>query len=114
MRNKFYNANEAYEALIDSAVVDGFEFDNTKALFNIGFYILNPLDNHITNEQRKWSLDYAEAEWQWYLSGHPNVSKLGEIYGKVPKIWQSMTDQYGNVNSNYGYQWIRNDQLEMN
>ena len=25
---------------------------------------------------------YAEAEWQWYLSGDPSISKLGELYGK--------------------------------
>ena len=43
----------------------------------------------IDNEKRAFNMEYAEAEWQWYLSGDPNVDKLGEIYGKVP--------QYGNV-----------------
>ena len=56
-------------------------------------------------------LDYTEAEWQWYLSGDRNISKLGELYGKVPEIWNRMADSEGNVNSNYGWQWTRNDQI---
>ena len=56
-------------------------------------------------------MPYAQAEWEWYLSGDPNIDKLGEIYGKVPQIWQRMADVDGNVNSNYGWQWKRNKQL---
>ena len=67
MRNNFDNANEAYEELLDEVVINGLDFDNTKALFNCGIYIRDPQNNHITNEQRNWSLDYAEAEWQWYF-----------------------------------------------
>jgi thymidylate synthase len=111
MQNKFENANEAYEALLEEIPFEGIPFDNTKALFNCGFYIQNPLDNHITNKERNWKLEYAEAEWQWYLSGDPSIKKLGDIYGKVPPIWERMADSDGNVNSNYGYQWNRNDQI---
>ena len=112
MLNSYNNANEAYEALLDEAILNGVDFDNTKALFNCGFYIRNPLDNHITNKQRNWKLEYAEAEWQWYLSGDPNIKKLGELYGKIPPIWERMADSHGNVNSNYGYQWKRNNQID--
>ena len=108
----FKTANKAYEALLDAAIRQGMDFDNTKALFNVGFYIENPLDNHITNKERKWSLEYAEAEWQWYLSGDPSVDKLGELYGKVPPIWEKMADSDRKVNSNYGYQWQRNNQID--
>ena len=73
--------------------------DSTKALFNVGFYILNPTDNVITNRERKWNLEYARAEWQWYLSGDRNITKLGKIYGKIPPIWIKMADDDGNVNS---------------
>jgi thymidylate synthase len=111
MLNSYKNANEAYESLLDYVIQDGIDFDNTKALFNCGFYIQNPLDNHITNKERNWKLEYAEAEWQWYLSGDPSIDKLGEIYGKVPPIWEKMADSDRNVNSNYGYQWNRNDQI---
>ena len=112
MLNSYNNANEAYEALLDEAILHGVDFDNTKALFNCGFYIRNPLDNHITNKQRNWKLEYAEAEWQWDLSGDPNIIKLGQLYGKIPPIWERMADSKGNVNSNYGYQWKRNDQID--
>ena len=81
-------------------------------MFNQGFTILNPLDRIITNEARNLNVDYAEAEWQWYLSGDRSTAKLGEIYGKIPKIWQDMSDSNGNVNSNYGYQWERAYQLD--
>ncbi len=109
---EFQNASDAYNWLFPKIIWDGVEFDNTRALFNVGFTLLNPLDNHITNKNRKWNLEYAEAEWQWYLSGDPSVKKLGEIYGKVPPIWQRMADSDGNVNSNYGYQWKRNCQID--
>ena len=112
MKNKFHNADEAYEALLDEVVINGIDFDNTKAIFNCGFYILNPEDNHIKNKQRNWSLEYAEAEWQWYLSGDPSIDKLGELYGKIPPIWYNMADEHGNVNSNYGYQWKRKAQID--
>ena len=111
MKTHFKNANEAYEYYHDRILQHGIPFGDTKALFNIGFYLNNPNDKMITNKERKWSLDYAEAEWQWYLSGDSNVKKLGEIYGKIPAIWQKMTDSSGEVNSNYGWQWMRNAQL---
>ena len=112
MLNSYKNANAAFEDLLNYAIQDGIDFDNTKALFNCGFYIQNPLDNHITNKQRDWKLDYAEAEWQWYLSGNRNIKKLGELYGKVPPIWERMADSDGNVMSNYGWQWQRNNQID--
>jgi len=112
MKNTFHNANEAYEALLNEVIINGIDFDNTKALFNCGFYILDPQDNYISNKQRNWSLKYAEAEWQWYLSGDPNIKKLGELYGKIPPIWKRMADEHGNVNSNYGYQWKRKAQID--
>ena len=111
---EFKNANEAFHDLYWHIVRDGVDFANTKALFNVGFYIENPTLNNIEDSKvkRGWSQEYAEAEWQWYLSGDSNISKLGEIYGKVPIIWKTMADKYGNVNSNYGWQWQRRDQLE--
>jgi len=108
----FRNANTAYEYLHDQILQHGVDFGDTKALFNVGFYMTDPMDNKITNKERKWNEEYAEAEWEWYLSGDPNVDKLGEIYGKVPEIWKRMVDDYNEVNSNYGYQWERDGQLD--
>ena len=108
----FRNANTAYEYLHDQILQHGVDFGDTKALFNVGFYMTDPMDNKIINREREWKEDYAEAEWQWYLTGMPNIKMLGEIYGKIPEIWKRMADENGYVNSNYGYQWERNDQLE--
>ena len=108
----FRNANTAYEYLFDRIIQDGVDFADTKALFNVGFYITDSQDNKIINRERNWKQEYAEAEWQWYLSGDRNISKLGELYGKAPEIWKRMADEHGNVNSNYGWQWQREDQLE--
>jgi thymidylate synthase len=109
---KFRNANTAYEYLHDRIIRDGVDFGDTKALFNVGFYMTDPMDNRIINRERNWKEDYAEAEWQWYLTGDRNIAKLGDLYGKVPEIWKRMADKQGNVNSNYGWQWNRNDQLD--
>jgi len=109
----FRNANEAYEYIHDRILQDGVAFGDTKALFNVGFYMTDPKDRKIVNRERNWKEDYAEAEWQWYLSGDPNIKALGDIYGKVPEIWKRMANSSGKVNSNYGYQWERNAQLDM-
>lgn len=112
MTKRYNNANEAYEAVLDEILQYGIDFGDTKAIFNCGFYIDNPSDKLITNAERNWSQKYAAAEWAWYLSGDPRISELGELYGKVPPIWERMADSNGEVNSNYGYQWQRHDQLD--
>jgi len=112
MRTKFLTADEAYNYFLNEIRSVGIDFAGTRALFNVGFTIIDPLANRIQNEERQWNLKYAEAEWQWYLSGDRNISKLGEIYGKIPPIWKRMADEDGNVNSNYGWQWQRNHQLD--
>ncbi len=108
----FRNANAAYEYLHDQILQNGVEFGDTKALFNVGFYMTDPMDNKIINKERKWNEKYAEAEWDWYITSDPRIETLGKIYGKVPEIWKRMADEHGYVNSNYGYQWERNRQLD--
>ena len=112
MKNTFETANEAYEYMHNEIITNGIEFAGTKALFNIGFTIEDPTNKVITNKERNWNEEYAAAEWAWYLSGDPRIETLGELYGKIPAIWKRMADENGEVNSNYGYQWKRNDQLE--
>ena len=111
---KFKTANDAFHNLYWRIKADGINFADTKALFNVGFEIQEPRANAILNStvKRNWSIEYAEAEWQWYLSGDRNISRLGKLYGKVPAIWKRMADAEGNVNSNYGWQWNRNGQLD--
>ena len=112
MKNKFRNANAAYEYLHDKIIREGIDFANTKALFNVGFYITDPMDNKIINRERSWKPEYADAEWKWYLSEDNSIGKLGEIYGTIPQIWYKMSDAAGKVNSNYGWQWGRNNQID--
>ena len=111
VRNNFWNADEAFVYLYNKISKHGVKFADTRALFNIGFTLHQPKQRIIIDKKRNWKLDYAVAEWQWYLSGDKNIKKLGKIYGKVPEIWKRMADPQGNVNSNYGYQWQRNDQI---
>jgi thymidylate synthase len=115
IKNNFKNADEAFKYFYREIIKSGVAFGDTKALFNVGFTIENPIDNHIHDKgsivPRKWNYDYAEAEFQWYLSGDRNITKLGKIYGKIPPIWIKMADDDGNVNSNYGWQWQRKRQL---
>ena len=111
IQTEFWNANEAFEYFYKAISKHGVKFADTRALFNIGFTLHKPNIRAIVDSKREWKIDYAEAEWQWYLSGDRNIKKLGKIYGKVPEIWKRMADAKGNVNSNYGWQWKRNDQI---
>ena len=112
MENRFKNADEAFKYYKWQIPEYGVQFDDTQALFNVGFYLESPMDNLIEDQDRNWKWDYAEAEWQWYLSGDRNIKKLGELYGKVPEIWKRMANEYDEVNSNYGWQWRRSHQLD--
>ena len=114
MHSTFQTASDGFHDLYWRIVRDGVDFAGTKALFNVGFEIEVPNANAILDRKvkRNWSYTYAEAEWQWYLSGDRRVITLGGLYGKVPAIWKRMADEHGNVNSNYGWQWQRNQQLD--
>ena len=112
MKTRFYNADSAFSYFLNEIRCNGVEFGDTKALFNVGFTMEHPTDMVILNVERNWNREYADAEWKWYLSGDRNISKLGDLYGKIPPIWKRMADKDGNVNSNYGWQWKRNKQLD--
>jgi len=108
----FKNASEAFDFYYGTIPYEGVSFAGTKAMFNQGFIIEKPWERMIDNEKREFNMEYAEAEWQWYLSGDRSIIKLGEIYGKIPQIWQRMANPEGEVNSNYGWQWERKYQLD--
>ena len=105
---KFKNAQKAFEYYYKLIYKKGIDYDDTKALFNVGFHIQNPMDNEINTKWRKWKKDYAEYEWEWYLSKDNSVEKIKE----KAKIWDKMHNGNNIVNSNYGYQWSRNNQLD--
>ena len=112
-----------YNRLLTEIVRDGFETPITKML----------LDKHVTFDLRalnigkgNWqmimpaqrgsmagSVKYAAAEAVWYLAHTRDIDLIVE-YGK---IWKTMVDDKGKINSNYGYQLTHNqnimDQLEL-
>jgi len=58
----YNNAQEAFEFYYSYISKYGVNFNNTKALFNQSFEILNPLDNNIKTEWRNFSIKYAKRE----------------------------------------------------
>lgn len=104
----FRNSTQAFEHYVNLIMNLGEDFADTKTLFNVGFTIMNPMDNIITTDYRKFSTKYAKREWDWYLSGNRNAEKIA-LYAP---IWAKHMDEHGNVNSNYGWQWKRENQLE--
>jgi thymidylate synthase len=106
-KSSFNTANDAYIYLADKIRTEGIDFDNTKALFNVGFEIKYPMWNTITDKERNWNPKYAAREWEWYLSGDPSAEEIS----KYAPIWKNMMDENGEVRSNYGWQWKRNNQL---
>ena len=105
----FENATEAFEAIHSLIMSSGIETNvGTKAVYNVGILIKNPTQRDITTKWRKWSKKYAEREWNWYLSGNPSVEELKKF---APK-WDEMHGSDNIVNSNYGFQWMRNGQLD--
>lgn len=108
-RQDFLNAQDAFEYVYNQIMKYGHHTKiGTKALYNIGFYIKQPLDNNIKTSWRKWNPKYAEREWQWYLSQNRSVEELK----KHAPIWDKMHGGDNIVNSNYGWQWGRNNQLD--
>lgn len=105
----YNNATEAFESLYDEIMLNGFNTNiGTKALYNVGIILLLPEERNITTKWRKWSAKYAEREWQWYLSGNRSVEEIK----KYAPTWDKMHNGDNLVNSNYGWQWMRNCQLE--
>lgn len=105
----YENANQAFNILANRIAGCGeMPGNNTIRLENIGFYMAYPEENHITAEWRKWNPKYAEREWNWYLSHSRDVSELQ----KHAPVWKRMHDGDCQVNSNYGWLWNRNKQLQ--
>ena len=106
---KFKNANEAFKSLYLQINGSGKDFSGTKAMFNKSFTLENPMQMIITEPERKFNQDYAEYEWHWYLTGNRDASAISER----AKIWKNMmVPGTTEVNSNYGYFWNKDGQLD--
>jgi len=106
--NKFDNAEKAFEYYYFLINHLGLKVGNTKMLHNVGFEISNPVDNDIKTPWRKFNKQYAEYEFNWYLSKNRSVENIKQ----KAKIWDTMHNGDNIVNSNYGWQWSRNNQLD--
>lgn len=108
MNISYKNATEAFEDLYAFIMGQGVNTNvGTKAVYNVGFYLLNPQQRVITTEWRKFSERYAEHEYAWYMSGDRSVAEIK----KHAPMWDKMHGGDNIVNSNYGWQWTRNSQL---
>ena len=105
---KYITPTSAFENLFHYTIDKGEDFAGTKAIFNSSFTIQDPTQKVITSPKRKFNQDYAEYEWEWYRKGDRDAKEIGER----AKIWnQMMVPGTTEVNSNYGYFWNYNDQL---
>ena len=105
----YKNATQAFEILFKDIMNLGEDFAGTKAVFNEVFTLVNATDKVVTTPERKFNTDYAEYEWNWYLKGDRDASEIAER----AKIWkQMMVPDTTEANSNYGYFWKLNDQLQ--
>lgn len=102
-------------------VTDAFEFfydkidsmpeqkeTGTKSIYNTVFTITDTDKKLVTTPYRKFNPGYAEREWNWYLSRDRSAKEIA----KYAKIWYNHMDERGYVNSNYGWQWWRNNQYK--
>lgn len=106
---KYNNPTHAFESMFKEISEKGEDYAGTKALFNVSFTVENPLDKEITTPQRKFKVDYAEYEWQWYLNGDRDAKEISER----AKIWKNMMiPGTTEVNSNYGFFWNYNQQYK--
>lgn len=103
MANSFKNASDAFEYYYGWISTQGVDRAGTKCIFNEGFYIEDPSKRIITTKWRQFSEEYAHNEWLWYETGDPHITKLEEINGSVPPVWQNHVDENGAVRSNYGH-----------
>jgi thymidylate synthase len=107
--NHFKTPTAAFETAYHYIEANGKPFAGTKAIFNSSFTIENPLDAVITTPARKFNQDYANFEFDWYLSGNRDAFEISER----AKIWKNMMiPGTTNVVSNYGYFWNKNNQLD--
>jgi len=109
MQTQYKNPTEAFESLYKVIMQTGESYAGTKALFNQSFSIEDASARVITTPQRKFNQSYADYEWDWYKKGDRDASEISER----AKIWkQMMVPNTTEVNSNYGYFWNYNNQLD--
>jgi len=114
MREKFRNLQSCF-SFFSKKLVDAPEVNSRgsaqKELIFCNFEITDPADININIAERKFSKNYALAEWLWYVSGDPDVKNIG----KLASLWTRICDDKNQVESNYGFylrpqwNWVKNE-----
>ena len=98
----YRNANEAWENLYYGLNQEGNlrapRGLKVKETLGCNIYIINPMDNLVYNTFRGVSPIYLSREYKWYKSGSRSV----EDAAKLSKFWETIANDDGTVNSNYG------------
>jgi len=74
----------------------------TLELMNVWCILTDPKKSVCTLPQRKLSRKYLNAELDWYRSGDLSIENIKNF----SSMWSKICDEYGYVNSNYGY-WAK-------
>ncbi len=108
MKTVFDNADEVLDYFYMYILGNGIEKDGTMYVRNVSFGIMIPEENKITAVWRSWNENYAKLEYEWYKKGDRSPAMVE----KIAKLWSTIKDDSGYVNSNYGNWWKRNQQHE--
>lgn len=100
------NTFHLFETLFFTIMNDGLNINNTKCVFNQHLVITSK--DVSFPAWRKFNEKYASEEYDWYKTGNRDITEIS----KKAKLWKKMADSENKVWSNYGYHWLRNDQLE--
>lgn len=90
----YYNCDDIVNILKNKYKNDKFDSTGNISIISASFVANKP---YLIREP---NYDYVQREIQWYLSESLNVN---DIEGKIPKIWQQISDKDGFINSNYGW-----------
>jgi len=98
---KLNSVNDIRNFFIGELADEAFTIDKTgaKTIELLGASFIAD-ENAIFGEPNQ---DYIDAEIEWYESQSTNINTLKEIYGKSPEAWKYSANEYGEINSNYGY-----------
>ena len=112
--NKFESMNQLLHRysnlLLDAPEVQARNSKQKEIIFE-SFELSDPTRVNITIPSRKFNKRYAVAEWLWYLSANPLALNIG----KLAQIWRMISDEFCEVESNYGvylkpqWNWVKNE-----
>ena len=93
MKNNFSNLQSCFYSLVNELIkapeVNSRGSTQKELLFQ-NFCITDPTDIGISIPDRKFSINYAVAEWLWYISSNPNINNIG----KMATIWKNISDEF--------------------